>query len=213
MPYVSRAGEKLAHALTTFPFNPAGLRAADFGCNIGGFTDCLLQHKAAHVFALDTGYGTLAWTLRNDPRVTVMERTNALHAPPPTPDQDGKVDLITIDLAWTPQRLALPAALTWLKDQHASRIITLVKPHYEAKGVGEELPPKAILDDATAERVLQRVIAHIESDPTLNLKVEAQTKSPLTGGKQSKTGNPEYLLLLARRSDALRATNSPHSTT
>jgi 23S rRNA (cytidine1920-2'-O)/16S rRNA (cytidine1409-2'-O)-methyltransferase len=198
-PYVSRAGEKLAHALATFPFNPAGLRAADFGCNIGGFTDCLLQNHAAHVFALDTGYGTLAWTLRNDPRVTVLERTNALYAPPPTEAQGGKVDLITIDLAWTPQKLALPAALTWLNDKPAARIITLVKPHYEAKGVGEELPPKAILDDATAERVLHKVIHEIGSNSALNLKIEAQTKSPLTGGKQSKTGNPEYLLLLARR--------------
>lgn len=199
MPYVSRAGEKIAHALTTFPYSPTGQRAADFGCNVGGFTDCLLQAGASHVFAVDTGYGTLAWTLRKDPRVTVMERTNALHAPPPAAEQGGLVDLITIDLAWTPQRLALPAALKWLKPSPDSRIITLVKPHYEAKGVGEELPPKAILDDDAAQRVLEKVMHQIESDPTLNLTILAHTKSPLTGGKQSKTGNPEYLLLLARK--------------
>lgn len=208
-PFVSRAGEKLAHALTAFGFDPAGLRAADFGCNVGGFTDCLLSRGAAHVFAVDTGYGTLAWKLRNDPRVTVMERTNALHAAPPSEERGGLVDVVTIDLAWTPQRLALPAALKWLRPGTGSRIITLVKPHYEAKGVGEELPPKAVLDEAAAERVLAKVIGMIETDPSLDLEIKGKVKSPLLGGKQSSTGNPEYLLLLARKQALEPSTISP----
>ena len=108
--FVSRAGEKLEHALKTFDLSVAGLRCADFGCNVGGFTDCMLQRDAGHVLAIDTGYGVLAWKLRSDERVTVMERTNALHADPPAQG----VDLVVIDLAWTPQRLALPAARPWL---------------------------------------------------------------------------------------------------
>jgi len=189
-PYVSRAGDKLAHALIAFNFNPANLRAADFGCNVGGFTDCLLRHGAAHVHALDTGYGVLDWRLRNDARVTVMERTNALHAPPP----GQPVDLVVIDLAWTPQRLAIPAALKWLSPAPEARIITLVKPHYEAKGAGESLPPRAILDEGSSRRVLQRVI---ESMPELRVRVLADTLSPVIGGSKTK-GNREYLLLLAR---------------
>ena len=105
-PFVSRAGAKLDHALDAFGFEVSGLRCADFGCNVGGFTDCLLQRGAERVVAIDTGYGVLAWKLRNDDRVEVRERTNALHADPP----DEPLDLVVIDLAWTPQRLALPAA-------------------------------------------------------------------------------------------------------
>jgi len=81
-PFVSRAGAKLAHALDEFGLDVTGLICADFGCNVGGFTDCLLQRGAELIYALDTGYGTLAWKLRNDPRVVVMERTNALNSQP-----------------------------------------------------------------------------------------------------------------------------------
>ena len=81
--YVGRGGLKLQHALQYFSLDPAGQVCADFGCNVGGFTDCLLQHGASRVFAVDTGYGALAWKLRQDPRVVVMERTNALHVEPP----------------------------------------------------------------------------------------------------------------------------------
>src|SRR5262245_12931313 len=124
-PFVSRAGLKLDHALREFGVNVKEWVCADFGCNVGGFTDCLLQRGAAKVFAIDTGYGALAWKLRNDSHVVVMERTNALHASPPP----SGVDLVVIDMAWTPQRLAIPAALKWLHQE--GRIITLVKPHYE----------------------------------------------------------------------------------
>src|SRR4051812_35145031 len=127
-PFVSRAGLKLDHALREFNLDVKESICADFGCNVGGFTDCLLQRGAAKVYAIDTGYGTLAYKLRIEPRVVAMERTNALHAQAPE-----HVDLVTIDLAWTQQRFAIPAALKWLKPD--GRIITLVKPHYELTDV------------------------------------------------------------------------------
>src|SRR4051794_36941461 len=103
--FVSRAGEKLDHALTAFALDVTGFTCADFGANAGGFTDCMLQRGAAKVYAVDTGYGALEWKLRRDPRVVVMERTNAMHATLPE-----EVDLVTIDVAWTKQRHILPAA-------------------------------------------------------------------------------------------------------
>jgi len=126
--FVSRAGLKLHHALQKFNLNVTGWVCADFGCNIGGFTDCLLQRGAAKVYAIDTGYGTLAYRLRIDPRVVVMERKNALHAVPPLSvgegghersdrpgEGRGAADLVVIDLAWTQQKHSIPAALRWLR--------------------------------------------------------------------------------------------------
>ena len=109
-PFVSRAGEKLDHALEAFHLDVTGFTCADFGCNTGGFTDCLLKRDAAKVYAIDTGYGALDWNLRKDPRVVVMERTNAMHVMLPEP-----VDLVTIDVAWTKQKNILPAAMRVLK--------------------------------------------------------------------------------------------------
>jgi 23S rRNA (cytidine1920-2'-O)/16S rRNA (cytidine1409-2'-O)-methyltransferase len=103
MPFVSRAGLKLDHALTAFAVDVTGLVCADLGCNAGGFTDCLLQRGAAKVYAVDTGYGALDWKLRKDPRVVVMERTNAMHVTLPEP-----VGFVCIDVAWTRQRRILP---------------------------------------------------------------------------------------------------------
>ena len=187
-PFVSRAGLKLDHALREFGVDVKGWICADFGCNVGGFTDCLLQRGAAKVYAIDTGYGALAWTLRNDSRVVVIERTNALH----TPAQD-QVDLVAIDLAWTPQRLAIPAALRWLKP--AGRILTLVKPHYELdESQKREFLHDGRLDADQAQRVLQRVMDQM---PEWGVEVIAHTQSPITGGKSSRgsqAGNVEYLV-------------------
>lgn len=119
--YVTRSGLKLEHALSVFHVDPTGMVCADLGSHQGGFVDCLLEHGAVRVYSVDTSYGTLAWKLRKDPRVVVMERTNAMHVQLPEP-----VDLVTIDVGWTPQRHVLPAALRILKD--GGRIITLVKP-------------------------------------------------------------------------------------
>ncbi len=196
--FVSRAGIKLAHALDAFDVDVTGLVCADFGCNVGGFTDCMLQRGAAHIFAIDTGYGTLAWKLRQDERITVMERTNALHVEFPddgfTATDSGGVDLVTIDLGWTPQRHAIPAALRWLK-QGASgrgRIITLIKPHYELNDAERtKLLHNGALDEAYAVHVLHRVL---DSMPELGVSVEQHTQSPIRGGaSKGKVGNTEFL--------------------
>ncbi|MHC4948905.1 MAG: SAM-dependent methyltransferase [Planctomycetota bacterium] len=190
--FVSRAGAKLDHALEVFGIDVAGRTCADFGCNVGGFTDCLLRRGAARVFAVDTGYGTLAWSLRSDDRVVVMERTNALHAEPP----DGRVDLVTADVGWTPQRRIVPAALRWLAP--GGVIVSLVKPHYELGAderrdllVDGRLPPEH------AARILERVTAQL---PALGVEVVATTRSPLTGAKSGRgagvSGNVEFLAFL-----------------
>ncbi len=197
--YVSRAGTKLEHALRAFGLDVTGLRCADFGCHAGGFTDCLLRHGAAAVYAIDTGYGVLDYRLRRDPRVIVMERTNALHCEP-----REKVSLVTIDLGWTRQRHAIPAALRWLAP--GGRIISLVKPHYEL----EEAERSALLQDGLlapehAERVLRDVL---ESLPRLGAVVLGVVESPLRGAKSARrrggSGNREYLLLAARSGTAGR---------
>lgn len=117
-PFVSRGGLKLRCALDAFPEHaePAGLWCADLGCSTGGFTDCLLQAGAERVFAVDTAYGELAWKLRQDERVAVLERSNALHVDVPAEVIDrGGVDLVVIDLGWTVQAKAIPAALRWIQ--------------------------------------------------------------------------------------------------
>ena len=196
--FVSRAGLKLAHALDAFGISPAGWACADFGCNVGGFTDCLLQRGAAHVHAVDTGYGALDWTLRNDPRVSVRERTNALHAEPP----EGGVDLVALDMAWTPMRLAVPAAVRWLMprgDAGAGIVIALIKPHYEAQDGERAGMRKGALPPEAAERVIGRVLAEL---PSHGVEVLGDTRSPLTGGKTGAGGNVEHLCLLQTASRA-----------
>ncbi|MFO0834059.1 MAG: SAM-dependent methyltransferase [Phycisphaerales bacterium] len=192
-PYVSRGGLKLRHALTHFSIEPHGFVCADLGCSTGGFTDCLLQAGAERVVSVDTAYGEFAWKLRNDPRVTLRERTNALHTTP----IEGGVDLVVIDLGWTPQRLVVPAALKWLRPQ--GRIITLVKPHYELKDQGQELPRGGVLSPELAESVLAGVI---EKMPSLGAQVLGVVESPILGGKAGRssggTGNREWLTLLKK---------------
>ncbi len=191
--FVSRAGAKLLHALEAFAVDVAGKRCADFGCNVGGFTDCMLQRGAAHVTALDTGYGALAWKLRQDPRVEVRERTNALHADPPP----GGVDLVVVDLAWTPQRLAVPAALRWLAP--GGRIVTLVKPHYELREDEKPWLDRGFLPHERVPGVVARVEAAM---PSLGARVTGSAQSPLVGGKTSRKagvpGNVEWLVMLER---------------
>lgn len=185
--YVSRAGQKLHTALVAFELDPTGLTCADLGCSTGGFTDCLLRHGADHVFAVDTAYGELAWTLRQDERVTVMERSNALHTEPA-----ATCDLITIDLGWTPQRLAIPAAGRWLKEGLDGRIITLIKPHYEASKDAMGRGRKGKLDDALALQATEKALQDIA---LAGFKSLSHIPSPIRGGKG---GNIEYLALLAR---------------
>jgi 23S rRNA (cytidine1920-2'-O)/16S rRNA (cytidine1409-2'-O)-methyltransferase len=192
-PYASRAGVKLQAALQQFDVRVRGLVCADFGCHAGGFTDCLLQHGAAKVYALDTGYGVLDYRLRIDPRVVVRERTNVLHCAPPA----QAVDLVTIDLGWTRQRHAIPAALPWLAA--GGRIITLVKPHYELDDDRKRtLLTDGVLAPDDADVVLQEVL---DTLPALGVEVVASMRSPLGGAKSARRsggpGNREYLVLAA----------------
>lgn len=196
-PFVSRGGLKLQHALDVFGVPVAGLVCADLGCSTGGFTDCLLRAGAARVVSVDTGYGVLDYRLRIDPRVTVRERENALHAAP----EAGGVDLVVIDAGWTPQRLIVPAALRWLRAQ-GGRIVTLIKPHYEL-GAGEKglLSRGGVLADAEAARVAERVLGAL---PALGVRVVAAAASPIrgSGGRKEGEGNLEWLALLAPAEEA-----------
>src|SRR3954462_12443947 len=141
---------KLEHALATFDLDVAGKICADLGSNTGGFVDCLLRRGAAKVYSVDTGYGVLAWTLRKDPRVVVMERTNAIHVSLPE-----KVSLVTIDVAWTKQRIILPAARRLLSDD--GDVVTLIKPHYEAE-------PSQLRKGVLPEDRLDQVVNTVKSD-------------------------------------------------
>ena len=175
-PYVSRGGLKLEAALDAFGLSVLDKHCADLGCSTGGFTDCLLQRGAARVFAVDTAYGALDWKLRSDGRVEVLERCNALHLDPPE-----RVDLVTVDLGWTCQRHAVPAALRWLKP--GGQIVTLIKPHYEAG--------KAHLEDREAQLVAARVLEHL---PALGVAILGRIESPIRG---SKGANCEWLAWLS----------------
>ena len=153
MPFVSRAGQKLEHALMTFNIDVTGRTCADLGSNVGGFVDCLLRRGAAKVYAVDTGYGALDWKLRNDPRVVVMERTNAMHVELPEP-----VSLVTIDVAWTKQRLILPSARRLIARD--GDVVTLIKPHYEAEA---SLLRRGVLPEQNLATVVEKVkydVAH-----------------------------------------------------
>ena len=179
--YASRSGEKLAAALRFFGVDSTGLICADLGSHVGGFVDCLLQHGAAKVYSVDTSYGTLAWTLRKDDRVVVLERTNAMHVELPEP-----VDLVTIDVGWTPQAKILPAAIRLLGS--GGRIITLIKPHYEAP---KELLQNGVLPDEETRHTVDEVRRFIDQN---GWHVHGEIESPIRG----HGGNREYLLHLGR---------------
>lgn len=185
-PYVSRGGLKLAAALDAFAIAPDGWLCADLGSSTGGFVDCLLQRGARHVHSVDTAYGVLAWKLRTDPRVTAIERSNALHHVPPA---DIRLDLLTLDLGWTRQKLAIPAALKW----NPARIISLIKPHYEA-------PPQmvrrgsGVITDEESRLLLDQTLADIAA---MSLTIAGCIPSPIRGSAgKNKSGNLEYLALI-----------------
>jgi len=179
--FVSRGGLKLAAALDRFRLDVAGLVCADLGSHVGGFVDCLLTRGAAKVYSIDTSYGTLAWKLRKDPSVVVLERTNAMHAALPEP-----VDLVTIDVGWTPQAKVLTNVARLLPEE--GRVVTLIKPHYEAP---KPMLVGGILPDVAVDGVLQQTIETIES---LGWQVLETLESPLRG----HGGNREFLVHLTR---------------
>jgi 23S rRNA (cytidine1920-2'-O)/16S rRNA (cytidine1409-2'-O)-methyltransferase len=177
--FVSRAGLKLDHALDAFALDVNGAVCADLGCNAGGFTDCLLQRGAAKVYAIDTGYGMFDYRLRKDPRVVVMERTNAMHVMLPEP-----IDVVVIDVAWTKQGHILPAARRMLKT--GGNVVTLVKPHYEAD-------PDWLRGGVLVETRMADVMQRVEADfISVGFEKSGLTTSPIKGAK----GNVELLALL-----------------
>ncbi len=180
--FVSRAGEKLQFAIDQFKIDVNGLTVADFGSSTGGFVDSLLQNGAAKIYSIDTAYGELAWTLRNNPKVVVMERTNAMHVVLPE-----KVDLVTIDTAWTKQILTIPNALENLKDK--GLIISLIKPHYEAP---KEYLNKGKLKDEKIDEVIEKTKNDITA---VGGKVVRLIESPIIGEKGK---NREFLALVTK---------------
>jgi 23S rRNA (cytidine1920-2'-O)/16S rRNA (cytidine1409-2'-O)-methyltransferase len=173
--FASRAGEKLQFALDQFEISIKNLICADFGSSTGGFTDCLLQNGASKVYSVDTAYGELAWKLRNDKRVVVMERTNAMHVTLPE-----KVDLITVDVSWTKQEKILPNVFKNLTEKGI--IISLIKPHYETG--------KANLKSDEVEKVAEVAKEKIQE---IGGTVKKTVKSPILGEKGK---NIEYLFLI-----------------
>ena len=182
-PYVGRGGLKLAHALDTFGIAVEGREALDIGASTGGFTDVLLHRGAAQVVALDVGHGQIDWTLRNDPRVVVIEHFNARHLRPA--DLPGPVDLVTIDVSFISLRHILPVIPPVLRPR--ADVIALVKPQFEA---GRKEVRKGVIRDADVQaRVVEEVSAVARE---VGLSPMASTPSPITGAK----GNVEFLLHL-----------------
>ena len=184
LPYVSRGGLKLAHALDAFGIAVDGLTALDLGASTGGFTDCLLQRGARLVYAVDVGYGQMSYKLRQDPRVVVMERVNARY-PFELPEL---VDLITLDVSFISLRLVIPAALEHL--EKGCSIVALVKPQFEAEK-GEVGRGGVIKDPGLHSAILGRVIVWAVDQ---GLRVRNLCPSPVSG----RAGNREFLMLLQK---------------
>ncbi len=182
LPYVSRGGSKLQAALDAFALDVSGLVCADVGASTGGFTDCLLQRGAARIYAIDVGYGQLDWKLRQDPRVVVMERTNARYLT----TLPEAIDLVTIDVSFISLTLILPAVIGWLRAY--GQVVALVKPQFEA---GREQVGKGgvVRDVAIHTDVLRRVLTWANEHGLTPLGV---IRSPLTG----PAGNIEFLARL-----------------
>ena len=183
-PYVSRGGFKLAKALEAFPVEPAGKVCIDCGASTGGFTDVLLKNGAAKVYAVDVGYGQLAWQLRQDSRVVVMERTNARAL---TPDMfPESMDLGVMDVSFISIRLILPALHGLLKP--GGEVVCLIKPQFEA-GKADVGKKGVVRDKAVHERVLREMC---EFFPTAGYTLLGLDYSPIRGPE----GNIEYLAYL-----------------
>lgn len=186
-PYVSRGGLKLAGALKEFNLAAKGIVALDVGASTGGFTDCLLQAGARKVYALDVGYGQLAWKLREDKRVVVIERTNVRYYD--GTDLDEAIDLAVIDASFISLKTVLPAVLKLLGGQ--AQILALIKPQFEvAKSeVGEG---GVVRDSAIHDRVVRDIRDFCES---LELDVEGTCASPVLG----PAGNREFFILARKK--------------
>jgi len=192
--FASRGGEKLEAALARFGLDVAGMTAADVGASTGGFTDCLLQRGAGRVYAIDVGYGQLDWRLRNDPRVVVMERTNARYLE----RLPEAVDVVTADVSFISLGLILPAAVGWLRP--AGQVVALIKPQFEA-GRREVGKGGVVRDPAVHRRVLERVLGIADG---LGLGLRGLMPSPLRG----PAGNVEFLGWWALGAQSLLASDA-----
>lgn len=182
-PYVSRGGVKLAHGLDTFDVQVAGRDCLDVGCSTGGFTDCLLRRGASSVLAVDVGYAQFDWSLRQDARVTLVERTNVLDLP--SRPEARQVSLAVCDVSFTSVLTILPAVCALLKPE--GLFLTLVKPQFEVPR--DQVGEGGIVRDAAArEQALSRVSAGLEK---AGFRIEGRCSSPIRGHK----GNEEFLLL------------------
>ncbi|MEW5910558.1 MAG: TlyA family RNA methyltransferase [Thermodesulfobacteriota bacterium] len=183
-PYVSRGGVKLESAIKRFQIPVSGNICMDVGASTGGFTDCLIQHGAARVYAVDVGYGQLAWRLRTDPKVVVIERTNIRHMPREKIPES--MDLITVDVSFISLRIVLPSVLPYLKKTGC--IVALVKPQFE---VGKEHVGKGgvVRDPSLHDRLLKEMLSFME---TIDLICRSVIPSPISGPK----GNREFLIHL-----------------
>jgi 23S rRNA (cytidine1920-2'-O)/16S rRNA (cytidine1409-2'-O)-methyltransferase len=191
-PYVSRGGLKLEKALRAFDVSLEGLVVMDIGASTGGFTDCALQNGARQVYSIDVGYGQLAWSLRNDPRVIVMERTNFRHLKPE--DLRGDTPQVAVmDVSFISIRLLLPVIYNTLSEE--GQLLTLIKPQFEA---GRDRVGKngIVRDPLVHQDVLRHVLGTAVAQ---GFQVQAVTFSPITGGD----GNIEFLAHLTKQGTGL----------
>jgi len=189
--YVSRGGHKLEHALRHFQLNVEGTTAIDLGAATGGFTDCLLQHGASKVYAVDVGRGQLAWKLRRLPRVVVMDKANARDLTPANfPQPFAPADLVVIDCSFISLKKILPAAAGLLRDR--GRMVVLIKPQFEAGKAEADKGAGVITDPKIHDRVLRELEEFVHRLPPLRWR--GVTESPLLG----PAGNKEFLALLEK---------------
>lgn len=184
-PYVSRGGLKLEKAIKEFNIDLTDRIMMDIGSSTGGFTDCALQNGAKKVYAIDVGYNQLAWKLRQDERVVVMERTNFRHMDP-TAFEHEMPNMASIDVSFISLRLILPVLFTFL--QEGGNVLALVKPQFEAGK--DKVGKNGIIRDATVHRQVVEEIAGFAT--TVGFQVKGVSYSPITGGE----GNIEFLLHL-----------------
>jgi len=185
LPFVSRGGVKLEHALNIFKISAAGKVAVDIGASTGGFTDCLLQRGAVRVYAVDVGYGQLAWKLRGDPHVVVLERLNARYLQPDHLNHE-KVELATVDVSFISLTKILPAIMPILADK--AEVVPLVKPQFEV-GKGKVGKGGIVRDPEKHRQVLDNLAGFSRQ---LGFMVQGMVQSPILGAK----GNTEFFLHL-----------------
>jgi 23S rRNA (cytidine1920-2'-O)/16S rRNA (cytidine1409-2'-O)-methyltransferase len=189
--FVSRGGHKLEHALHHFHFSPASMTALDVGASTGGFTDCLLQAGAARVYAIDVGRGQLAWKLRQDPRVIVMEGVNARHLETGSfPAGFQTAPLIVVDCSFISLRKIIPSLIALLAP--GGSIIALIKPQFEAGKEEADRGAGVIVDPSIHERVLSEIEEFVRTETPLVWR--GVTESPILG----PAGNKEFLVLLEK---------------